>query len=825
MERSCLNTLTVCLFAVTIVLSLMLFSTIAEESPLDSTWNICVGAKHCSECIERHSTCAWCLDSRSFRGSNDSQCDTYDNLYSRGLCSNITFPENSILFKENTTLSDADDSIDGHAVQVTPQKVAVKLRIGQSMTFRVSIRQAADYPLDLYYLMDLSKSLSDDLESLHTLGRALVRRLRRLTCDLRLGFGAFVDKTILPFVLLDQTTCHHTSCCKDCVTPFSYKNEQPLTNNTRRFFEKIYYSKVSTNLDTVEGGFDALLQAAVCKKEIGWRDRARRMLVFVTDAGFHIAGDGKLAGIIRPNDGLCHMDVSHTEYNQSIYQDYPSVGQLNEILQRNNIVPVFAVPDGRLTLLYRELAKHISGAKVGIMAENSNNVIDLVERQFQAITSEVQLTDDANEFADVSYTSYCTDGRVVPGSSKCSGLRLTETVHFDVKVTARKCTPGWKKQKFYIRPLGFDEQITVQLKVICKCDCEKRKKRDLKHCTNGNGILACGQCMCDPGRYGDECQCSGKADLDADDVTLCIGHNSTIPCHGRGQCFCGECICNKRLHPRELISGKYCECDNFSCDRHQGELCGGPGRGECECDAATGRSKCRCKSGYAGSACGCRESTKYCETPSGLLCNGFGECKCGRCQCYKSSPFFGPTCQQCPTCFGLCSSFRECVLCKVFDSGLLSSQQCQNCSVDIQTVESIKNVTVAAEPLTLCQHPVDSNCTIQYGYTTKNDGAFVVYVQKTQACREIIYIEPPVSSIDFKWIIMSIVLLVLLAGLMCIMLVRLCIYCQDSNEYATFRKETANSKWTSADNPLFRRSISTYVNPVHGVDDINQNLL
>jgi hypothetical protein len=32
------------------------------------------------------------------------------------------------------------------------------------------------------------------------------------------------------------------------------------------------------------------LQAVVCKDVVGWRDKARRLLVFSTDAGFHYAG-------------------------------------------------------------------------------------------------------------------------------------------------------------------------------------------------------------------------------------------------------------------------------------------------------------------------------------------------------------------------------------------------------------------------------------------------------------------------------------------------------------------------------------------------------
>ena len=54
-------------------------------------------------------------------------------------------------------------------------------------------------------------------------------------------------------------------------------------------------------------------------------------------------------------------------------------------------------------------------------------------------------------------------------------------------------------------------------------------------------------------------------------------------CNNRGDCICGKCECLPRDHPDEVVSGEFCECDNFSCDRHHGELCSGPDHGECVC--------------------------------------------------------------------------------------------------------------------------------------------------------------------------------------------------------------------------------------------------
>ena len=64
------------------------------------------------------------------------------------------------------------------------------------MTFKYS--QAQDYPVDLYYLMDLSASMETYRDRLSGLGLQLAEAMRKLTSNFRLGFGSFVDKVVLP---------------------------------------------------------------------------------------------------------------------------------------------------------------------------------------------------------------------------------------------------------------------------------------------------------------------------------------------------------------------------------------------------------------------------------------------------------------------------------------------------------------------------------------------------------------------------------------------------------------------------------------------------
>ena len=71
---------------------------------------------------------------------------------------------------------------------------------GESYPLEIRYRHARDYPVDLYYLMDLSASMEDDKDKLSNLGSQLATEMQALTRDFRLGFGSFVDKVEMPYV-------------------------------------------------------------------------------------------------------------------------------------------------------------------------------------------------------------------------------------------------------------------------------------------------------------------------------------------------------------------------------------------------------------------------------------------------------------------------------------------------------------------------------------------------------------------------------------------------------------------------------------------------
>ncbi len=117
------------------------------------------------------------------------------------------------------------------------------------------------------------------------------------------------------------------------------------------------------NVDHPEGSLDALLQAMVCKERLGWRHNSRKIILMATDSDFHFAMDGKLAGILERNDGLCHLNGSQGEpgyYDQSEVLDYPSVSQISSLAQQDSFLLIFAVTPQYKTI-WEEMSKLVPG--------------------------------------------------------------------------------------------------------------------------------------------------------------------------------------------------------------------------------------------------------------------------------------------------------------------------------------------------------------------------------------------------------------------------------------------------------------------------------
>ncbi|XP_013855318.1 integrin beta-5 [Austrofundulus limnaeus] len=762
---------------------------------LSAGLNLCMSgsATSCEECLLTHPRCAWCAqEDFGNRRSLTSRCDFSENLQSRGCASHfIQYPKSSISVLENVPLSSkGSGSAQYDVVQISPQKISLSLRPGDQTQFSLQVRQVEDYPVDLYYLMDLSLSMKDDLDTILNLGTKLAEEMGKLTSNFRLGFGSFVDKNMSPFShtapKYQENPCNGFKLFPTCVPPFGFRHILSLTDKVDRFNEEVQKQMVSRNRDAPEGGFDAILQAAVCQEKIGWRKGAYHLLVFATDDVPHLALDGRLGGLVQPHDGQCHLNEQN-EYSASTKMDYPSLGLLGEKLAENNIFLIFAVTK-QFYVIYKNFTALIPGTSVEILDQDSKNVLQLIITAYNNIRSKVELTvwdhpDDIN----LSFTSTCQDGKPTSGLRKCTDLKIGDTVSFDVSVEARSCPRRGADQSFTIKPVGFKDRLEVSVSYLCDCDCSQTAQKNSSIC-NSIGTYNCGTCHCEPGYLGARCECQ-EGDASSQHLNFCREAEGKQVCSGRGECSCNQCACYESEFGK--IYGSFCECDDFSCARHKGVLCSG--HGECHC------GECKCHVGYIGDNCYCSTETSPCTSDDGKMCSGRGSCVCGRCQCTEPGAF-GDTCEKCPTCPDACGTKRECIECRLFNSGRFADNHtCQRvCKDKIIIVETLE----ADEPgAVLCLYKTDTDCVMKFTYSEHVSGLSVLTALKEPECG---------GKPEAVMVLSAVVGSILLVGVVLLIAWKLIITVHDRREFSRFQSARSRARYQMASNPLYKQPVSTH---------------
>ncbi|XP_044294258.1 integrin beta-5 [Varanus komodoensis] len=756
--------------------------------------NICTSgsATSCEECLLVHPKCAWCFKEEfGSKKSITSRCDFTENLISNGCAGHIESTKSSIDIVKNLPLSSMGSSgANSDVTQIMPQKVLLNLRPGDPTSFHVQVRQIEDYPVDLYYLMDLSLSMKDDLDTIRNLGTKLAEEMGKLTSNFRLGFGSFVDKNISPFSYTapryQTNPCTGYKLFPSCAPSFGFRHLLSLTDQADRFNEEVQKQKVSRNRDAPEGGFDAILQAAVCEKEIGWRKEASHLLVFTTDDVPHVALDGKLVGLVQPHDGQCHLNEAN-EYTASSQLDYPSLALLGEKLAENNIHLIFAVTKSHY-VLYKNLTALIPGTTVEILYQDSRNIIQLIVKAYNSIRSKVELTVwDNPEDVNLAFTATCQDGSSYPGVRKCEELQIGDTVSFEISVEARTCPAENTSHTFTIKPDWFRDTLEVTVTYNCTCGCTKQTEHSSSKCS-GNGTHVCGLCDCDPGHVGAKCECE-EGDSGNMYQNMCREAEGKRVCSGRGECSCNRCVCYESEFGK--IYGIFCECDDFSCPRYKGVLCSD--HGECDC------GECKCHRGYVGDNCNCSTEQDRCFSNDGQLCSGRGTCICGKCQCTEPGAF-GETCEKCPTCPGVCSTKRDCIECTLFNSGRLADNQtCQKQCRD-EIIMRVDVLQTDDPHSVLCAYPV-KDCVMKFTYSELTSGKTNITVLKEPECS---------TAPDAVKILLAVVGSIVLLGIIILAVWKLLVTIHDRREFARFQSERSRARYEMASNPLYRKPISTH---------------
>ncbi|XP_046888761.1 integrin beta-4 [Hypomesus transpacificus] len=728
--------------------------TIFFDTCYAATGNHCLAtrASTCSACIQAGNGCAYCPD-EMFEGQ---RCNLLESLEAQGCVQTVT-AHSSMETEKNEQINMALKQS-----QVAPQLMSMSLLPGEERLVDLEVFEPTKGPLDLYILMDFSNSMSDDLANLKKMGTKLADLVKTLSDDYTIGFGKFVDKVVEPQT--DMRPAKLKQPWPDSDPPFSFQHSITLTSDLSTFTEKLQKEKISGNQDAPEGGFDAILQTAVCKDQIGWRNHSTHLLVFSTESAFHYEADGAnvLSGILPRNDELCHLDAEG-KYTEDTRQDYPSVPTLVRLLGKHNIIPIFTITNHSYSY-YEKLHEYFPIAELGELEDDSVNILNILEKAFESIRSKMSIRAEdspkafkAEVLTSAGVLAQAGTFKVQPGSIGKFKVHVKAQEKLgEVHVCEEQVGKQDKEGVIRVKPTTFSTALNIKTSIRCPtCDCEKTPSPKAVRC-HGNGDLVCGKCKCYDGWLGPFCNCSASESAIGG---ACLAPGVTESCSGRGDCLCGTCIC----YNPDQYEGALCQYDRSQCQRFGGFLCNGEGR--------MLHGECACEKGWEGPSCECPLSNQTCIDSKGGMCNGRGPCKCGRCECQGSGLPLSSTCEASFLAqLGTCEAKRSCVQCQAWKTGERKAKdKCDECSFKVVMVDELRPQEDVIEACSFRDE--DDDCTYEYTLDYPADPSskeLEVQVLKKKDC-------PPAG---FLWLIPLIMFLMLLLGLLLLCCWKYCACCK-----------------------------------------------
>ncbi|KAJ8946346.1 hypothetical protein NQ318_004236 [Aromia moschata] len=712
---------------------------------------LCLDQETCDDCLQADPCCNWCYD-KNYQGR---KCNVPSNLYE---CQGSGRVEvNSVGGMEvpedgNKEFTDGDAK---EIIQIRPQRIDIKLGMDGPVNFTFKYKPAKNYPLELYYLGDLSVSMRENLKIFKTIGMDLSNSLTQLTKNYKLAYGSFLDKIAMPFYFMAPESFYNPCLnllIDDCEPGYLFKHRLNFTKDAESFAEKVSSSKITANVDDLDGALDAILQILVCGKKMGWTVASRKIILIPTDSFLHSAGDGILAGAVLKPNNTCLIDDEGNHISPLTF-DYPSI----------NII--FAVKDEVKIEYYRTLTNELlkDFAFVGELAENSTNILHLISRGYYNFVRQVSFSINTTfaENVDVKFFGDCENTGTLNETSTCNNVEQ-DAKEFTVQLTL-KGKPTKKDDILYIEEKNINEKVALHIKYLGICDCVNYEGEALE-CTHGT--FRCGQCVCDDGWTGEFCDEDCNENDNFDTCRVYVDGIPSSTCYRHGNCICGKCKCDFPY------SGKYCE---YQCPLHEGAICGGPGHGKCV------EGKCECEEGFQDMDCSCSKSTDRCKLFDTMTeCNGQGSCVCNTCQC--NSGFSGPYCEVYAKNNTLCEDYKGLVEDAVANGTTSGTKDGTNVFIT-KVTEDEKNRVCGNTTCETMTYVGNTLCSIYFCYNPGQDDA--IHLIMTTTCY---------MTAGFRALTMgaAIFAAIVIGGLLAIICMKYRIFRLEQAEYKKFEDERKN---------------------------------
>ncbi|KAG5852807.1 hypothetical protein ANANG_G00066480 [Anguilla anguilla] len=577
-------------FHFTVMMGLILLGQCSHEQE-------CSGSqlRICEECIASSPGCAWCKD----KGFDEmvrapAHCDTHANLRKKGC------QERDIIDPESRHSVTHLSGREGRRAHLSPQNMSLELRPGRPLTFELQVKRPKKSPVEVYYLTSFSFVAKHSALRGTYLGGQVVSAVQEVNPEAHgIGFGLFGDQ---------KSGCGEGELgCKKVFSFSHFPSLEPPADAPK--------SGTPDPLASSDAGLQALLQAVVCGDLIGWGE-GTRLLVYVSDHGFS-AADQTPDNSTAEDRGRCHLTEGQQHFSRQL--DYPTVAELAYKLTENNIQVLFAVTKD-VAEKYKELSDLLPKSTVTVLPSDLRNIKAVITDAYR-VSAIIHTGGESHARCRaeglVQLRVRWGAGEFGPGA--CSIPEKSRKFSLNVTVSSDSCL---EPQALHLQLLGSQDRLPVELKSTCHCQCGDAP--DPRFCSD-SGNLRCGVCSCDPGHFGEMCECSTD--------------QSDAPCRKTEGSPDMAAVC---VEAASVMRG-------------------------------------------SGAACDCSTAVDQCRSPDGSLCGNRGSCQCNMCKC--EDPYHGPLCDTCPTCQNDCGAVAPCAECLVSGSGrencLTKCANIQHTMVDI----------------------------------------------------------------------------------------------------------------------------------------------
>ncbi|XP_037042207.1 integrin beta-PS-like [Bradysia coprophila] len=378
-------------------------------------------------CLSSPNNCTLCCDDVA---EGIPRCNTYDKLSEEGCRS----------FDQ----SHYDKSVE-------PNTTCVILTPGQKRNISVTFT-LEKHPLDFYFLMDTTGSMTDDKDNLVTLSSSFLETLNNLTNDFHIGFGTFKDKPVFPSNPDD----------------YSFRNDMRLTSQIGNFLQQIEDVDISGGGgDGPESCGDALTQVVECYGQIGWRDNTRRVVLVATDDIFHEEEWALQFNITKPYVDGCYLDADGY-YTEVLTMNFPSVAQIASAYSKTPVTTTVIFATARYAWWWEGVASHFKSAYVAELALDSSNIVELIKNEFARIDSRFEIeTNVLTDTVHFKYFSSCM-GSDEEETAICENMPPEGEVSFTVEIDLPECpVDADDTEPIDFRPVGLPVSHEVQLSFLC----------------------------------------------------------------------------------------------------------------------------------------------------------------------------------------------------------------------------------------------------------------------------------------------------------------------------------------------------------------------